>query len=722
MQRYNVAKIPAMRCVLASILCLLLLALRLAPDVAADAIDWPTARQHWAFKPLVKPAPPAVKDGEWLRSPIDAFVLADLEAAGVKPAPPANPYALLRRAAFDLTGLPPTPEEIESFIKASGAEETSHQGATALGREGIGPDARQPSAPYPPNPKPYTLLLDRLLASPHYGERYGRHWFDVARYEQGKVKTRGLKNTRGELDYRDYVIRAFNQDKPFNQFIIEQLAGDLLPAPDKVETDAAAKRQYFDQITATAFLSIGPWFDECTDPNRLRLDMVDEMLTTTGKAFLGLNFNCARCHDHKYDPIATRDYYALAGIFRSTRVVDVFNEEWKDGRLRFTRELATPELLRGNEIAKSHFIKVREAYWKSLESKHAELVRNWKKGEEKYRAALATLKRPWSVTIEAEQLAGMDNLRVATVREGEKEIDVIEGQKLDDQWAKYEVEVPADGKYMIAVLASFDFQLGRPATPAAIEVKISGEAGGSIKWQSEDDWDWKQRRWASTPLAHPLKKGVNTIRLEWSDRTTRFPRMDRFMLIAHPDGTDIALLELARKRNLHEGRLAYMYAFPDMLPLVAEVPVFAPPSSEPGELRRRGLGELDGGEILEFPRAIAVADDSAPTDLPIHQRGEHDRPGDANVPRGVMQLFEHALPSPRIEGKQSGRLELARWLTDRKHPLTARVIANRVWQWHFGVGLVDTPNDFGTRGNPPAATRSLSLSISMASARNLSRR
>ncbi len=670
-----------MRPLLHAILCALsMLACALPTHLAADAIDWSAARQHWSFRPLEKPALPRVKDGDWVRSPIDAFVLADLEAADREPAPPADAYTLLRRATFDLTGLPPMVAEIDAFVRATkiGANPAAEpQGATA-----------------------FDAALTRLLASPHYGERYGRHWLDVARYEQGKVKLKGVKATRGELDYRDYVIRAFNQDKPFNQFIVEQLAGDLLPAPADVETKAASKQQYFDQFTATAFLSIGPWFDECTDPNRLRLDMVDEMLTTTGKAFLGLNFNCARCHDHKYDPIPTRDYYALAGIFRSTRVVDVFNEEWKDGRLRLTRELATPENLTSNELAKQHFFKVRAEYWKSLEMRHANLLLDWKRDDAKYRAALTTLKRPWSTTFEAEHFAGMDNLRITKVREGDRDVEIIEGQKFDVQWVKYEVDVPADGNYTLLALASFDRNPGTPH--AAMDITTGSVTVRSMSTQREDHWDWKHRRWAGGGTVFALKRGVNTLRLEWSDRTTRFPRIDRFVLIADPDSLVAPVETLAKEEKLNVARLAYMLLLPDQVPQAAEVPQFDPPSREPGELSRRGIGELDGGEIVEFPRTLAVADDDSPTDLPIHQRGETYRPGDAAVPRGVMQLFEHALPSPKIEGKQSGRLELARWLTDAKHPLTARVIANRVWQWHFGVGLVDTPNDFGVRGNPPA--------------------
>ncbi len=694
-----------MRRLIEAILCAGLLLASAGPTPAeAETIDWQQARQHWSFQPLKKPALPAVKDGAWVRNPVDAFVLAELEARGSKPAPQADAYTLLRRATFDLTGLPPTVVEIEAFLRTtkSGASPVAKPNGDAKPGDAKQNDGKPPAnaAPVthtPPQPltpsSAFDAALTRLLNSPHYGERYGRHWLDVARYEQGKVKLKGVKGTRGELDYRDYVIRAFNQDKPFNRFIVEQLAGDLLPAPDTVETNSIATQQYFDQLTATAFLSIGPWFDECTDPNRLRLDMVDEMLTTTGKAFLGLNFNCARCHDHKYDPIPTRDYYALAGIFRSTRVVDVFNEEWKDGRLRLTREAASPENVIANEALKRQFADARNDHWKTLEEEHAKLAAAWKKDDAIYRAALAKVKRPWTHTFEAENFAGMDNLRVITIRQGEKVIEAIEGQKLDEQWVKYEVEVPVDGNYGLTALASFD-------DGAIMRITAGGVTFEDGAWRKRrHGWDWKHREWVG---GHPfvLKKGTNTIRLEWTSRTTRFPRIDKLMLLA-VDRSLVDVFEVGKQEKLDVVRLTHMMLWPDQTPLVAEVRDFDAPEREPAIIDRRSLGEWEA-MISEFPRVLAVADDDAASDLPIHQRGETYRPGDAAIPRGVMQLFEHALPAPKITGKQSGRLELARWLTDAKHPLTARVIANRVWQWHFGVGLVDTPNDFGTRGNPPA--------------------
>jgi hypothetical protein len=244
-----------------------------------------TAEQKafWAFQPVREVALPEVRDPLWCRSPVDRFVLAKLEAAGLSPAPPAEPRLLLRRLTFDLTGLPPTPEEIAEF-------------------ERVG----------------YERTVDRLLASPAYGERWGRHWLDVARYAETTANDSNAV-LRYAWRYRDYVVRAFNADTPYDRFILEQLAGDLLSQIGNPERDT-------DQVLATGFLMVGPKALAEADIEQARLDIVDDQIDTTCRAFLGLTVSCARCHDHKFDPIPTADYYGMAGIFRGT---DVFRDEQK---------------------------------------------------------------------------------------------------------------------------------------------------------------------------------------------------------------------------------------------------------------------------------------------------------------------------------------------------------------------------------------------------------
>ena len=251
-------------------------------NFVAPSIFSAEQKAHWAFQPVKDPMPPKVKDEKWVKNDVDRFVLARLEEKGLEPSPPADKRTLIRRLAFDLTGLPPTPEEIRFFLAD-------------------------------PSPEAYSKLVDRMLASPRYGERWGRHWLDVARYAETNAFDGNFLMLQAHR-YRDYVIRAFNDDKPYDQFIIEQLAGDLLP-PTK-DIDLGMQR-----VIATGFLLVGPKPVVEQDKEQVLLDIVDEQIDASTKAFLGLTVACARCHDHKFDPIPTRDYYSLAGIFKSTQSI-----------------------------------------------------------------------------------------------------------------------------------------------------------------------------------------------------------------------------------------------------------------------------------------------------------------------------------------------------------------------------------------------------------------
>jgi hypothetical protein len=239
----------------------------------------PQEKAFWAFQPPRSASPPQVQDQQWVKSPIDAFVLAKLEEKKLKPAQPADKLTLLRRVTFDLTGLPPAPQEIEAFLADLSADA-------------------------------YAKVIDRLLASPHYGERWARHWLDVVRYAESTANDANAV-MRYAWRYRDYVVDAFNRDMPYDQFVIEQLAGDLLPE----STDIAEKTR---RAIATGFLMVGPKALAETDKEQTKLDIADEQIDVTGRTFLGLTLGCARCHDHKFDPIPSVDYYALAGIFRGT--------------------------------------------------------------------------------------------------------------------------------------------------------------------------------------------------------------------------------------------------------------------------------------------------------------------------------------------------------------------------------------------------------------------
>ena len=272
-------------------------------------------KNYWAFQPPVLPTLPAIKNTTWSRSPIDHMILARLENADLTPARPTTKRTLLRRATFDLLGLPPTPNEVDTFL-----------------------DDDSPAA--------FERAVDRLLASPRYGERWGRHWLDVARYADSNGLDENLSYANA-FRYRDYVINAFNKDKPYARFIQEQIAGDLLAGSWKDDSP-------LERFIATGFLAIGPKMLAEDDPTKMQMDIIDEQVSTIGQAFMGLTLGCCRCHDHKFDPLPTQDYYSLAGIFKSTKTM----ENHKVVAVWYERPLVTPQRAEQIELLKT---KVKEA-------------------------------------------------------------------------------------------------------------------------------------------------------------------------------------------------------------------------------------------------------------------------------------------------------------------------------------------------------------------------
>ena len=249
---------------------------------AAQQFDLAARASHWSYQPLAKVQPPQVKAEQWIKTPVDRFVLAKLEAAGIEPAAAADRRSLLRRVTFDLTGLPPTPAEIEAFVNdpASGA---------------------------------YQRVVERLLASPHYGERWARHWLDLVRF----AETQGHEfdfEIPAAYRYRDYLIRAFNADLPYDQFVVEHVAGDLLPTPRRNHQDGSNE-----SIIATGWYFFGEAVHSPVDVRADEATRIDNQIDVFAKTFLGLTVSCARCHDHKFDAISTKDYYALAGYLQSSR-------------------------------------------------------------------------------------------------------------------------------------------------------------------------------------------------------------------------------------------------------------------------------------------------------------------------------------------------------------------------------------------------------------------
>src|SRR5579863_1688361 len=252
-----------------------------APGLTTSVDD----NRPWSFRPVRDVAPPKVRNMAWPQSPVDHFVLSRLEERSLSPAEPADKRTLLRRATFDLTGLPPTPAEIDEFL----ADES---------------------------PAAFARVVDRLLASPRYGERWGRHWLDVVRYADARdlIQLPAESDFREAWRYRDWVVAAFNRDLPYDEFIAQQLAGDLMQPADPAQIDAAA-------LVATGMLAIADFVPGDVDKQQMIADYVNDQIDVVGRAFLGLTLACARCHDHKFDPISIEDYYSLAGIFFSTRLI-----------------------------------------------------------------------------------------------------------------------------------------------------------------------------------------------------------------------------------------------------------------------------------------------------------------------------------------------------------------------------------------------------------------
>lgn len=555
-------------------------------------------KAHWAFQPLGKPQLPA---GAAMGNPIDAFIGAKLAAAGLPPAPAADTRTFLRRLTFDLTGLPPTPEEVSAFESAAMKDRNSAiAGATA-----------------------------RLLASPHHGERYARHWLDVARYadSNGSEVDHAMANA---WRYRDYVVRAFNDDMPFDRFVREQLAGDLLP-------DEGA-------LQATGFLMLGPKALAELDKERLHADIVDEQVDTVSRAFMGMTMGCARCHDHKFDPLPTADYYALAGIFTSTHSMDLSKRvaTWTERPIGDPADLARVEALmkRIGDLRTR-----RDAAGAQSAATKPKLVL----------AANAKF-----LLIEAEHFR-RGNVRVETDSLG-KGIGVVRTLMEYPDHIEYEFELPAAGEYQVEL--RYAAKESRPTeliiNGNVVEMEAAAEVTG--------DWRPAAQRWFVQGV-YAFREGRNVLTFH---RDGPVPLLDK-LLIGRPG---------ARPHG----------------PGVAVAPAEAP-------VETKTKKELDAAitaaqrELELIPTTMAPFDGPV-ADASIFIRGNPATKGPV-VPRGFPGIVT-GVAGPRPGASQSGRLELAQWLTQPNHPLTPRVIVNRVWLWHFGQGLVRSPDNFGLRGESPS--------------------
>ena len=601
------------------------------------------ARDHWAFKPVTSPEVPQVSNPAWCQNEIDNFILAKLDENNLVPSAPTEGETLLRRLNYDLIGLPPTSAEVDAFAR-------DYKNALAVDNY-----AMQRGQP----PRSVTRLVentvDRLLASPHYGERWARHWLDTARYSD----TRGVRSDKlgGDIfpnawTYRDYVIDSLNRDKPYDQFIIEQLAADRLP--DLAKDDP--------RLAALGFVTVGKRFD---NPD----DTIDERIDTTTKAFLGLTVACARCHDHKFDPIPTADYYSLHGIFASTTEPPVAPE------IRTTRV--------GTVAERADF----EKRMKELTTANAKGYYNY------IREQLATLHKDFA----GRALSSMAGIRSPRTAELQKTYNFETVREIDTSIIVNKKSPITAPLAFLRTIAADEFEqkapeiLSRTLSDPNIAVNpLVVEALKDLKPKTIDD--------VAVAYHGMFKKYSKQIALHIDHRSTPGRLGDK---------DDRALAQLA--------------AWPWPLPNFEDISTtprlmqliltrdFCQPWQDKPNLRNNIIPvkyfSFERVNALELTHAggtgsaMVVADVSRPKNSYIFLRGDKNKKG-PEVQRQFLEILAGPSRQPFTEG--SGRRELALAIASRTNPLTARVLVNRLWMHHFGAGIVTTPDDFGNMSEKPS--------------------
>jgi len=585
-------------------------------------------RAWWAFQPIARPAVPEVKNTVWPASEIDRFVLARLESRGLSPVGTADKRTLIRRATLDLTGLPPAPEDVEAFLA----------------------DA---------SPEAYANVIDRLLASPQYGETWGRHWLDVARFAEDDYRSldpmgRGFNPYPNAYLYRDWVIRALNDDMPYDAFVTAQLAADLRGDPSSQVRD----------LPALGFLGLGPWYYDNGAVEITHADARHDRVDAIGRGVLGLTVGCARCHDHKYDPILTRDYYALAGVFLNTeyheyvRAPKAVVEEHKAAEKKIEKKeelLADFMMKESQQLAETLVFQAKkymQAAWRVTGEPKADKARVIESEKLDYELLDRWLRflgkpptfyphvKPWQEMVarggtakEAERLAGeFQELLVDLVIEKraiDEENDIIRAKALPGTKKKERANLPNEFK------TNDDFCPG-----CALELTSMAAERMSL-WTDVFQYDLD----AETAPGRPGRPALLSFR-GWG--------LERQL------GGD--------RRALVEALRADIKTMKDALP-------------------------------PKYSYVHGVRDLAEPANLKVHLRGNPYNLGD-EVPRGYLSVL-----SPDDTGRTpfttgSGRLELARAIV--AEPIAIRVIVNRVWKWHFGTGLVETPSNFGLTGDRPS--------------------
>ncbi len=564
--------------------------------------------RHWAYVTPVKPPLPVVKAKTWVRNPIDNFILARLEKSGLKPSPEADRATLIRRLTLDLIGLPPTPKEIDAFLA----------------------DKR---------PDAYERVVDRLLASPHYGERMAQKWMDLSRYADSDGFEKDLN--RSAWMYRDWTINAYNRNMPFDKFTVEQIAGDLLPNAN------------LDQLIATGFSRNSMMNREGgTDPEEQHFNVIIDRVSTTATVFLGSTLGCARCHDHKYDPFSQKDFYRMAAFFSNDQVTPVGNSQigelfWEEPAIK------APSAEQKLELAR-------------LSAETAKLPANAPVGE----------KPVWSTVVPTKATAEQATLAVGT----DGTIDVS-GKNPDRD--RFHVSLPAATSITGLRVETFT---GRSDSRNFLLTTAKVFADGHPVALQGATADFTQDQYdAAAVVANDVESG-------WA---------------AHPKGGEPHSLVLSFDQPVTAHELEVVFEFQSRFPghqfgrFRLSTTASPQPHAEHGvavsEVRRRVLS----AERMKVERQMASAPilREKPGNAVPHEwlrvRGEFTAKADDLVAGTPASL------PPMAAGRPS-RLALAKWIIDRKNPLTARVEANRLWEGIFGTGLVETSEDFGTQGSPPS--------------------
>ncbi|MSO22278.1 MAG: DUF1553 domain-containing protein [Acidobacteria bacterium] len=552
-------------------------------------------KEFWSIRPVKASAPPRVKDAAWARNPVDRFILARLEARGLAPELPADKFALIRRATFDLTGLPPTEAEVSEFLIDS-------------------------------SPGAFAKVVDRLLASPRYGEQWGRHWLDVARYADSTGADEDHRYPYA-WRYRDYVIDAFNRDLPYDRFMREQIAGDLL-APDPGSSINVHG------IVATGFLALGPKLIAEQDKIKMYYDIVDEQIDVTGKVFLGLTLACARCHDHKFDPITTEDYYSLASIFASTQ--QLAKLEGTVSKLYFAP-------LVGRDIA-GHY----ETHQKKIEDKKREIDELTTEEGRRYSERLAPRLADYMLAARTMYVEGGTLADLAR--------DRLLNSGVLQRWVDYLKPAKERRPHLESWYATSPAALEDVARRYQTEL-MTTSAERNIAWNV-----WKKKAEAARargeePLAPPkFQPGDNRFFTEVTTATGPF-------------------------------------ALPEKSP----EQVFSEAGAKRAEVLTTEWQRLKDSSPPEPPFACGVAEGKN-VDQRVFVRGNPETLGKAVPKRFPIVLAGENQP---LITAGSGRRELAEWLADPQNPMPARVMVNRLWQGHFGEGIVRTSSYFGVAGERP---------------------